>query len=472
MMSRSGLVSVALLLAGWSGCTVDWSIDPTAEDFEGKGGRASTGGGGTGGGGTGGATCALEECPAPPNECQVATCVGAQCGVADKPDDTPCGVDSTLMCAGGACKCTSASQCTPVDCYDAACMGGCEYTLNTTLTCGTDGTGSCGADGLCGLCGDRVQNGAEAGVDCGPATQCGACPGEPCTMNDTCASGSCQDGVCCNVACDGKCMGCTMTLTGLADGVCGPLELGKNDPDSSACDSEGGCGAEPGFCRCEDGQTNGNETGTDCGGSTCKACTPGQTCTTNSDCASNKCADGVCCATDCGGVDCAACNDAEHPGICSPHLVDVDGDCSDTQECTASFSCEKKNGESCSSSSDCASGLCHDDNCVACDMANTCSSSKTCVGGSCVDKDLAKGEQCFDNAQCVSGQCVDGVCCESQCAGVCMACASGYTGQSNGDCRAIVAGYDPQNECQGPGALATCSGQAPDAAGDSSCGTN
>lgn len=52
-------------------------------------------------------------------------------------------------------------------------------------------------------------------------------PGESCSSGAHCASGFCADGVCCDTACGGgvtdDCQACVASLTGGADGTCGPL---------------------------------------------------------------------------------------------------------------------------------------------------------------------------------------------------------------------------------------------------------
>lgn len=467
------VLAFALAAAPWvAGCSVDWSLDPTAEGFKGKGGAAA-GGGGAGGGGTGGAPCVPEACPTPPDECQAAACVNGQCGSQGKPDGTACGVEGALQCAGGACKCTDAAQCTPAECNDVTCPAGeCVYTPAPSGTCGPDGAGSCSADGFCGLCDDGVQNGAETGVDCGPATSCGACPGEPCAGNGECAGGSCADGVCCDAACDGPCEACTGALTGGQDGVCAALAPGMSDPDHPECDSQGGCGTVAGHCLCDDGVKNGAETDVDCGGACGGTCTTGQRCgASDGNCANgNPCVDGVCCNSDCGSK-CGSCDQPGLAGLCSPLTVAPDGECKADEQCTADFACKRANGQACGNSGECASGLCKTQ-CVACDAAgNLCTASKACVDGRCVPRQLAKGESCLDTVQCDPGlTCVDGVCCESACDGACMACHINYTAQASGTCAPLLSGYDPQDECQGPGGAAACSGQPADANGDSACG--
>jgi cysteine-rich repeat protein len=67
------------------------------------------------------------------------------------------------------------------------------------------------------------------------------------------------------------------------------------DCTSGVC-TGGVCQAET----CMDGVKNGPETDIDCGGGTCSACAPGQTCMVGSDCTSTLCTGGVCTMLACG----------------------------------------------------------------------------------------------------------------------------------------------------------------------------
>ncbi|WP_437806589.1 Kelch repeat-containing protein [Sorangium sp. So ce1078] len=53
----------------------------------------------------------------------------------------------------------------------------------------------------------------------------------------------------------------------------------------------------------------------------------------------------------------------------------------------------------------------------------------------------AVGVPCTGNGECLSGFCVDGACCEDECAGTCETC------ETDGICRPIQAGTDPDEEC-------------------------
>ncbi|MDI1430373.1 hypothetical protein [Polyangium sorediatum] len=64
----------------------------------------------------------------------------------------------------------------------------------------------------------------------------------------------------------------------------------------------------------------------------------------------------------------------------------------------------------------------------------------------------ANGEPCSDSLACGSGFCVDGVCCDAACTGTCVSCKAADTGQSNGTCAPVIAGFDPESECADEGA--------------------
>jgi MYXO-CTERM domain-containing protein len=109
----------------------------------------------------------------------------------------------------------------------------------------------------------------QSGADGGTGSQCpSAFPlGTACTRNAQCLSGTCSDGVCCNVNCD-KCGSCNSAGS---LGTCIPIPAGtdpENECMDSASDPTGMC---KGFCS---GRAGGGCTypavGTGCG--TCKTC--------------------------------------------------------------------------------------------------------------------------------------------------------------------------------------------------------
>jgi hypothetical protein len=122
--------------------------------------------------------------------------------------------------------------------------------------------------------------------------------GEGCTPASAsqCASGFCTDRVCCEAAaCSGVCQACNVPGS---EGTCAPVKGGTEVPGScdagKACDSTGTCKAKNGLA-----------------------------CSSNLECASGFCIDGVCCNAVCSGP-CVSCNQAGHVGACTPYQAGSD----------------------------------------------------------------------------------------------------------------------------------------------------
>jgi hypothetical protein len=122
--------------------------------------------------------------------------------------------------------------------------------------------------------------------------------------------------------------------------------------------------------------------------------------------------------------------------------------------------CGKRQGSSCETNEECASGACADGVCCTnacvgpCRSCNQPSSNGTCQGyqagsdpeGECHDgnlcngagacgpppSNLPNGQLCTSPGQCRSGFCADGVCCNSDCTTPCMACGTGTCVAVNG----------------------------------------
>ncbi|MBK8253070.1 MAG: hypothetical protein IPK82_10415 [Polyangiaceae bacterium] len=295
--------------------------------------------------------------------------------------------------------------------------------------------------------------------------------GVPCSSSQECETGYCVDGVCCSSECSARCLACVQELTGVKNGICAPMLEGADEP---AC-VESKCGVD-GWCSCEDGKKNGDETDIDCGGSCAATCTTGMNCSANSDCANGlPCVNGVCCTSAC-TQECKACNRPGLEGVCQLKLGSEPG-CSGPTTCGPLATCSLASGEPCVDSTECASGVCQSGVCSPCATSSQCSppNAYACINGMCTPHNLQDGVICYNEDQCNSGSCVDGVCCNTPCDGLCMACHISYTGQPNGTCAPILIGYDPQGECNGPGAAGTCSGALAmivDGKLQSSCGVN
>lgn len=210
--------------------------------------------------------------------------------------------------------------------------------------------------------------------------------GVTCKDKDDCASGVCQEGVCCAGPCAGACKTC-LPSTGACVSV-----TSSDDPDSctgaSTCDPGGACRKKN-----------------------------GQACSQPTDCASGQCVDGFCCERACAGQ-CEACDVAGHEGKCIPVAGDPHGK---RPRCTAT-------GDKCGGACDGASVECAypsaDTTCgQACDAKLTtvsvCDGRGACVVGApqscpgnfvCADKASCK-TSCGSDADCLDGYaCKGGIC--------------------------------------------------------------
>ncbi len=230
-----------------------------------------------------GGDCESGVCNATTKTCAVPTSTdGVKNGSETDVDcgDTGRGEDDHAPPCGDGKMCKMASDCanmecsTNGDCTPASCSDGKKNGTETALDCGglcnpcADGLG-CAVDTDCSskscdvsgtkLClaptdMDNIPNGNETDTDCGSG---GTNDGGENTHAPACADGK-------------KCVSGADCL----DLVC--------DPTAKTCSTP----------TCSDGQTNGGETGTDCGNqaiTTCKACGDGLGCTANSDCTSLHC---------------------------------------------------------------------------------------------------------------------------------------------------------------------------------------
>ena len=449
-------------------------------------------------------------------------------------DMSSCGLDGT--CNGnGACRSYEAGTvCAPGTCDGAA--------VKNIRVCDGQGTCTSGPATICAPFGCDSKTGAcvitcASDNDCAGGIKCvgGSCGPKPigavCTAASQCASKFCADGFCCNVACSGACVSCSQSGR---IGTCWPISAGNDDPhlickasasatcgQTGRCDGIGGCAkyaAETiclapscngdrlntagtcdglGTCRpqgvqtcdpyqCIDGACVGRCTdNTDCvSGHTCVggSCGPksnGQACTTASQCASNFCVDGVCCADACQGA-CHSCSLASSLGTCTPSpatatdphgmCVDkhaascaTDGTCDGAGAChkyargttcageqctggvyTAASACDANGNCMAPDALPCAPYVCNGTRCFSgCTDGTDCSSGNVCTNNSCGLK--PNGAFCSTKSECQSANCAQGVCCVSACASACQSCA--LTGMM-GTCTAVPPGMpDPTESC-------------------------
>jgi hypothetical protein len=222
-----------------------------------------------------------------------------------------------------------------------------------------------------------------------------------CVTNSDCASLHCQNGDCIAASCDD---GIANQGESAAD-CAGPCPA--RCAEGQACTSTGDC-ATGLFCpeqrrqctqiSCSDDARNGDEVGTDCGGS-CPPCPLGTACGANQDCATGVCRAGACVAQSC------------TDGILNQDesAADCGGSCPD---CAA--------GRSCRVAADCDSGVCDGRGCgggnARCcqpprcndDVRNGTEPQTDCGNAQCGACPL--GNPCNRNAECGSGLCQNGVC--------------------------------------------------------------
>ncbi|KAF8058369.1 hypothetical protein HT031_005687 [Scenedesmus sp. PABB004] len=225
---------------------------------------------------------------------------------------------------------------TDVDCGGSSCLP----CLTIHAACKIDS--DCGSDyckgGSCGephpTCSDGIKNGLETGVDCG-GSACPACSiGTTCLVPTDCDTGNCVQGTC--------------------------------------------SGAWP---TCSDGIKNQDETGTDCGGVSCRPCPLQQPCALDGDCSSGNCVNSVCSTV------APSCSNTTCGGTCPA--------CPAGSKCTAATDCASTN---------CVSGVCATKEPTCTDgVKNGDETAVDCGGSSCA--------LCGDNKSCkADGDCASFFC--------------------------------------------------------------
>jgi hypothetical protein len=292
--------------------------------------------------------------------------------------------------------------------------------------------------------------------------------GSRCVMGRECQSGLCVDKFCCNSVCNGTCQACDVAGS---EGQCTPIKAG-DDPDDEcdtqaistcgrdgSCDGLGGCRKYPVGMTCASGSCSGS---TETGASTCSAtgscvaatpkmCPGGHTCvngscasmctadtecqngfycdanktcqvkrvagvacTGNNQCASNFCADGVCCNIACDQT-CYACDLPGSVGTCNP--------IPDGMERGAAPECPAQDMSSCGRQGGCnGRGACR-----------LWASGTPCGTPACTGSTQSDAPVCNGNGTCsppVTHDCMAYVCNGSSCFTTCSTgaqCKAGYT---------------------------------------------
>ena len=348
--------------------------------------------------------------------CEVAKCLGGQCGRRAADDHAPC--DDGDACTDGE------------TCLNGECLGGTARACDDGKACTVDyckaGEG-CRNDALSGPCsdgsacteGDTCVAGECVGskVDCNdlnpctidscaPATGCvhekvlsGTCDdGSVCTLGETCVDGECKGtkadcddhNVCTTDTCDpvGSCQ---------HEAAAGKCDDGKTCTTRDAC-KEGVCSGTP--IDCDDGDPCTDDLCEE--GSGCKhpyntaACDDLNPCTTGDACFQGTCGGTpVTCEGKANECDGSVLTSYGKPGVC------VDGTCAYLKQvvtCTQG----------------CASGQCVGNPCEGLDCSappGTCFGVGTCGEGQCNYPYLARGAPCSEGKACTGPDaCWDGVC--------------------------------------------------------------
>ncbi|MEE8408149.1 MAG: hypothetical protein V3T05_00960 [Myxococcota bacterium] len=360
-----------------------------------------------------------------------------------------CSSDSA--CGNGNCECDGANcstrECSAVDCT-------CTYNTNgTTSTC--DGP---------------LNNGLDDPQDCVGVNGCyaGVClldNGQSCTGDSACGSGNCE---CVNSSCSGRecsavaCV-CGYNTNGTTATCDGSLNSGTLDPED--CDGTSSCFG--GQCKAQDGQPCSADT--NCGSNNCEC--------TNASCGSRECsAVGCLCTYNTDGTT-GSCDGDLSSGIDDPE------DCIGIFSCYAG-ACEKDNGASCTTNTECNSNQCEciDAGCSAkvcsavdCDCEFNISGNSSCDGplndgeddgdnscgaqtcngvGAC---NLANNAPCTANFQCESNECEcrNATCSSKRCSAIDCDCR--YNSNGDGSCDGNI----NDGEVDGDGSCGTesCNGQ-------------
>lgn len=237
-----------------------------------------------------------------------------------------------------------------------------------------------GADQAC-ICGDGNKGGSEA-CDDGNRASCDGCSADCRTI---------EQQVPWYPDADGDSYGSAQAPE---SAYCAPA--GKVATNTDCNDSDPGI--HPGAADvCSDGIDQ------DCSGQD-RTCVLGSSCTTNAECPTGFCVDGVCCESACD----SACQTCNHP-LSTPGLCAAQFDMTTDAACGA-YTCY---------AGKCASS------CLwygSVPFEGLCASGNYCAtNGSCLPK-KENGAACAVAGECVSGLCADGVCCNSTCDGACDAC--------------------------------------------------
>jgi hypothetical protein len=262
----------------------------------------------------------------------------------------------------------------------------------------------------------------------------------------------------------------TTTVTGGSIGVggtthkVGTTSIGGTS-ETGGTSAAGGTLAVGGTVSKGGSSAKGGSSGTTCNNGNCVGRTNGESCSTASDCASNVCADGVCCDVGCDGQ-CESCNLSGSKGVCSPSSTPkannpctTDGSVcggvcdgtsahrkacvypSNTTLCGPGASCNTSTNQSTSSQLCSGSGQCKSP------VVKSCA-PYTCNGTVC-------GSGCPTDQGVCGGACVDIMSDAAHCGGACQKCSNINPRCYSGACVQCTVGSDCNVLGYGPGSICT-----------------
>ncbi|MBR9706534.1 hypothetical protein GOV14_05845 [Candidatus Pacearchaeota archaeon] len=238
--------------------------------------------------------------------------------------------------------CNSDYTCESYDCTASAPSSYCgDGTCDSDETCSSC-SGDCGACSPSSYCGDGTCDSDETCSSC--SDDCGACNGEYCSSNSNCESGNCENNLCCLT---GKTC-CTSNANCLSDYECGASNYCIESSSEALKDN-------------------------------------GYYCSSNSQCSSANCQNGICCIS--GETCCQYTSNCGDGFVCD----------TDYYYCKSTM---KSNGESCSFDSDCSSNNCNLGGYEGYGSGGgyCCESGKDCCYQ---ESDCSEGYRCHSNYYCV-----------------------------------------------------------------------
>jgi RHS repeat-associated protein len=382
--------------------------------------------------------CDLVTCTAS-DQCHVAGVCDENTGICSNPNATngttcndanACTTGET--CQTGVCTNGTAVTCTTDQCHDiGACVPatGCPAPTNKTngMTCNDANACTTGETCQGGVCtnGTTVTCTTDQCHDIGACVPATGCPaptnktngttcndGNACTQTDTCQAGACSGGN--PVVCTASDQCHDVGVCNMGTGVCSnPAKAnGSNCNDGNACTQSDTCqvgactGANPVVCTPSDQCHDVGVCNTGTGVCSNPAKTNGSNCNDGNACTqSDSCQAGVC--TGANPVVCTASDQCHDVGVCNTGT----GGCSNPAKTNGSHC---NDGNACTQSDTCQSGVCTGANPVTCTAQDQCYVPGTCnpSTGTCSASQLAaNGTQCSDGNRCTSGDsCQAGTC--------------------------------------------------------------